>query len=123
MEEKNIRKFVMIAILALSLLAFPILPSPVHASGCTLTGANYTIEGCVVNYDTGAAVSGINVYLIACSAHTTWEVATDSNGYFSFAPTARNDSTCILSYWACPASVNGATSLTNLFVSWGQYNS
>jgi len=119
---KNIRKFVMIAILALSLLAFPILPSPVHASGCTLTGANYTIEGCVVNYDTGAAVSGINVYLIACSAHTTWEVATDSNGYFGFAPTAGNGSPCILSNWAFPVSVNGATSLTNQFDCRGQCN-
>jgi len=113
MEDEKIKKYMVILILGISLLSVPMVSRPAHASSCNLTYANNTVEGCIVNADDLTAVTGQNVYLVACTYNTTWSTTADSNGYFSFSPTHINGTPCIVPNLAPPLTVNGVTTLSS----------
>ena len=103
-----------VLLFALSLISLSLPPTQirlVHGVSCPTTGAYGTIEGCVVNYDTGSPVSGLSVWLVACPK-VTFPATTDSNGYFSFQPRFGNGSTCLGPNTWYTVSVNGVTTVS-----------
>src|SRR6267143_3959976 len=101
----KIRKIVTIFLALLSLYSLSMMSSPVaHATSCTIGSSSNIVEGCIVDYDTGTALSGMDVWLIACGTSLTQHTTTDTTGHFSFTLP------CSLPNWGFPLSVNGVTS-------------
>jgi hypothetical protein len=92
----------------------PALQPKAHAIlfDCSLyeTAANYKIEGCVVNADTGQPLAGMNVYMLSCGTIETNVRTTDIHGHFAFI--GNTAPVCINGTSKYVISANGVTVIT-----------